>query len=238
MSINQQIDKLKGHSLILSQEFRDLIEGFSMLLPMNENQDLIYRVSKTKRARGFEVLRWNLIQQCIIGINKLVYDSKPQNPTAATLIAGILNAPQALRDKLEAAFSVPIKPAPSMLGQTAEEDPAIWEEIEKLETQELKEAFNQSLPELEQEWQWFSQRERKFRDLRDKRLAHIDVMSVGKEYALSAPQGPTWTEVKEAIERLVHVTEILLTILHQKDESFGQFQAIAREVAGDFWEIS
>ena len=50
MSIEQQVEKLKGHSLILSQEFRDLIETFSMLFPMNENQDLICRVSKTKQA--------------------------------------------------------------------------------------------------------------------------------------------------------------------------------------------
>src|ERR1700751_1235371 len=104
MRIDQQIDKLKGHTLILSQEFRDLIETFSMLLPMNENQDLIYRVSKTKRARGFEVLRWNLVQQCIIGVNKLVYDNKPQNPTAGNLIEAILSAPQGMRDKLKAVF--------------------------------------------------------------------------------------------------------------------------------------
>jgi hypothetical protein len=63
-------------------------------------------------------------------------------------------------------------------------------------------------------------------------------MAAGQEYRLAAPQGPTWKDVKEAVERLVHVTEILLTILHRKDESFGQFQAIAAEIASDFWEIS
>jgi hypothetical protein len=63
------------------------------------------------------------------------------------------------------------------------------------------------------------------------------VIAVGQEYSLAAPEGPTWKDVKEAVERLVHVTEILLTILHQKDESFGQFQAIASEVASEFWEI-
>jgi hypothetical protein len=63
-------------------------------------------------------------------------------------------------------------------------------------------------------------------------------MVVGQQYRLAASQGPTWKELKEAVERLVHVTEILLTILHRKDESFGQFQAIDAEVASDFWEIS
>jgi hypothetical protein len=133
MRIDQQIDKLKGHTLILSQEFRDLIETFSMLLPMNENQDLIYRVSKTKRARGFEVLRWNLVQQCIIGVNKLVYDNNPQNPTAGNLIEGILSAPQGMRDKLKAFFSVPIKSDPLIYRPEEEEkeQAAVWKKSRK-----------------------------------------------------------------------------------------------------------
>src|SRR5260221_11448444 len=124
---------------------------------MIEIQDLIYRVSKTKRSCVFEILRWNLVRQCIIGINKLVYDIEPQNPTAGRLIGAIITAPQALRDKLKAVFSVPIKAAPSMLGETTAEE-AIWEEIEKMETQELQQAFDQYLPQLEEQWEWFIER--------------------------------------------------------------------------------
>jgi hypothetical protein len=180
MSIEQQVEKLKGHSLILSQEFRDLIETFSMLFPMNENQDLICRVSKTKQARGFEVLRWNLVQQCIIGVNKLVYDNKPQNPTAGNLIEAILSAPQGMRDKLKAVFSVPIKSAPLIYRSEEEEkeQAAVWEEIEKIEMRELQQIFDAYLPKLDQEWEWFNERKQIFKDLRDKRFAHIDVMLV------------------------------------------------------------
>jgi hypothetical protein len=228
MSIDQQIDKLKGHALILPQEFRDLIESFSMLFPMNENQELICRLSKTKRALGFEILRSNLTHHCIIGINKLVYDAQSQNPTAGSLIEAILNAPQALRDKLKAIFSVPIKL----------EDPAIWEKIEKTEIQKLQRAFDQNLLQLEQDWQWFSQRRAKFKELRDQKLVHLDVTLVGQEYRLATPQGPLWKEVKEAVERLINVTEILLIILHQTSEDFEKYEAFAREVASDFWEMS
>jgi hypothetical protein len=152
MSIDQQIDKLKGHSRILSQEFRDLIESFSMLLPMNENQDLICRVSKTKRARGFEILRWNLTQQCIIGINKLVYDTGARNPTAGNLIELFLNAPEGMRDKLKAVFSVPIKSDPLIYISEEEEkeQAAVWEEIEKIEIRELQKIFDACLPKLNQ----------------------------------------------------------------------------------------
>jgi hypothetical protein len=44
--------------------------------------------------------------------------------------------------------------------------------------------------------------------------------------------------MKEAVGRLIQVAEILLTILHQKDESFEQAVKIARQIAADFWEIS
>jgi hypothetical protein len=64
------------------------------------------------------------------------------------------------------------------------------------------------------------------------------ILFFAEDNGLAAPQGPTWKEVKEAVERLVHVTEILLAILHQKDGSFGELKAIAAEVANDFWEVS
>jgi hypothetical protein len=44
--------------------------------------------------------------------------------------------------------------------------------------------------------------------------------------------------MKQAIERLVAVAEILLVILHQKDEAFNQFLKIARENAGAFWSVA
>jgi hypothetical protein len=94
------------------------------------------------------------------------------------------------------------------------------------------------VPELEKEWLWFSQHEEAFKKLRDKRFAHLDVSLVGQEYKLSEVEGPDWETVKEAVARLINVAEILLTILHKKDEGFDQAVQIARQIATDFWEIS
>ena len=46
MSLNQQIDKLKGHVLIFSEEFRDLIQSFEMLVPIAEDEALLKRSLK------------------------------------------------------------------------------------------------------------------------------------------------------------------------------------------------
>jgi hypothetical protein len=238
MSIEQRIAKLKGHVLIFSQEFRGLIESFEMLVPVAENRELLKKISKTRRAPGVGTVRWSLVQTCIIGITKLAYDNGSRNPTAGTLIETIADPPsKSLREKLKNAFSIPIKPALIPGDSSTKADLAVWQEIEKMEVQELRHSFEQYLPELEKQREWFSQHEEAFRELRDKRFAHVDVSLVNGEYKLCEVEPPAWSTVKEAVQRLVQVAEILLTILHQKDESFGQAIENARKEAADFWEI-
>jgi AbiU2 len=142
-----------------------------------------------------------------------------------------------VRDKLKDAFSIPIRPASTPEDSRAEEDLAAWKEIEKMEVQELRQAFDQHLPELEKQWKWLRQHREAFRELRDKRFAHIDVNLINQEYKLSEVEPPSWTTMKEAVGRLIQVAETLLAILHQKDESFEQAVKIARQIAADFWEI-
>ena len=238
MCSDQQIDKLKGHVLIFSEELRFLIQSLELLFPMAEDNELLHKISGSKRARGFSVNRWSLIQECIIGITKLAYDAGPQNPTAANLIEKILD-PQAeeLRQKLKGVFAVPIKLYRIPGRPPSKEDRAFREEIERQEIEELKQAFHLYLLELEKEWQWFKDHRDKFKDLRDRKLAHIDVAKAGQTYELKNAPGPEWGVVKEAVQRLIRIAELLLTILQKSDESFDQFVELARRDARDFWEI-
>jgi hypothetical protein len=238
MSNDQQIDKLKGHVLIFSDEFRDLILAFEMLVPVAEDQEVLNRFSRTKRAHGLQIVRGSLIQECIIGITKLAYDRDSKNPTAGRLIETILSLPTQTINKLKVAFSVPIKPSRASDRPRSEVDLLFWQEMEKMEIQQLQQSFDQYLPELEKEWQWFSQHEQAFKGLRDERFAHLDVSLVGQQYKLAAVEGPAWETVKEAVGRLIKVAEILLTVLHKKDEGFDQAVEMARQFANDFWAPS
>jgi hypothetical protein len=109
--------------------------------------------------------------------------------------------------------------------------------MERREVEELKQAFEQHLLELDKEWQWFSGHRDKFKELRDRRLAHVDVAKAGQAYELKNAPGPEWKVVKQAVQRLIHIAELLLTILQKKDESFDQFVELARRDARDFWGI-
>jgi len=138
MSSDQQIEKLKGHVLIFSEELRALLQSFELLFLAAEDHKLLKNVTGTKRARGFSVLRWSLIQECIIGITKTAYDSGPRNPTAGTLIEALLDPEtEELREKLEAFFAVPIKPGLTPGRPPSKEDLAIGQEIERQEVEEL-----------------------------------------------------------------------------------------------------
>jgi hypothetical protein len=209
-----------------------------MLLPVAENEDLLARFSGTKKVRGLLVIRWSMIQECVLGVTRLVYDEGKQNPTIGNMIEAIRNPPSApLWERLKTVFAVPIKPTPPMDRSWSDAELKMWAEVEKQETEELRQAFDRYLPKLQEEWDWFESHRNPFKDLRDKRIAHLDTSKVGNDYVPKGVKGPEWGDIKKAIQRLINVAEILLTILHQKDESFGQFVEIAKRDARAFWGI-
>jgi hypothetical protein len=142
------------------------------------------------------------------------------------------------REKLKDAFADPIKAFLASDRSPTEADLLVGQEMEKMDVQGLRQSFDQYLLELEKERQWFSQHQEAFKELRDKRFAHLDVKLVGREYKIAEVKGPDWKTVKEAVAHLINVAEILLTILHKEDQSFAQAVEIARQIASDFWEIS
>jgi hypothetical protein len=81
MSGHQQLDKLKGHALIFSDEVRDLILGFQMLVPIAQDEQLLKRFPAPTSAR-YANCAWLSHWGMHIGITKLTYDSGSQNPTA------------------------------------------------------------------------------------------------------------------------------------------------------------
>jgi hypothetical protein len=174
-----------------------------------------------------------LIQESL-GITKLAFDQQPNNPSARNLITGLL-APEAkeLREALKADFAVPIRPGPP-LGERTPEQLQDWEEHwkeeEKREAKELEAAFEEHLKSLCERWFWFENHRTEFKKIRDKQLAHLDTSKVGSDYVLTPVNGPDWKTVREAIDRLVELAELLLTVLHRLDESFDQFRQLAKEM--------
>jgi hypothetical protein len=49
-----------------------------------------------------------------------------------------------------------------------------FKEINKTEIAEGQQTFDDNISQIKEQWKWFSQHQTKFKDVRDKRLAHLD----------------------------------------------------------------
>lgn len=67
----------------------------------------------------------------------------------------------------------------------------MWEQDKQREPIELREAFDEQLKCIGEQRAWFNTHHRKFKDLRDRRLAHLDTSRVGKNYVLRKVSGPS-----------------------------------------------
>jgi hypothetical protein len=225
----EQIEKLRGHALLFSENLRSLIQAFEMLQPVAEDQSLLRRYSGTERAHGLLVVRWSLIQECLIGIAKLAFDRQANNPSARNLVTGLLG-PEAkeIREILRAEFAVPIRPAPNPGCEFTKVDLEVWEEVEKQEVNELQKEYDGHLKGLREGWLWFENHQTEFKKIRDKQLAHLDTSKAGSDYVLTPVSGPDWKTVKEAIDRLVELAKLLLTVLHRLDEFVRPVSAVGQ----------
>jgi hypothetical protein len=190
----EQIEKLKGHVLLFSENLRSLVQTLEMLRPVAEDADLLRRYSGTDRVLA---VRWSTIQECLIGITKLAFDQQPNNPSAVNLISELLSPEaEAVREGLKAKFVIPILLTSIHGRELTEQDLVFRAEIEKQEIKELEAAFEKYLEELCQKWSWFEKRRNEFKRIRDSRLAHSDTSKVGSDYVLGPVDGPDWKTTK------------------------------------------
>jgi AbiU2 len=235
-----QIDKLRSQTLLFSEKLSSLIQTFEMLRPVAEDQELLRKYSGTKHAPGLSILRWSMIQECLIGIPKLALDRDERSLSARNLIAKLL-APEAKEGRavLKKEFAVPIKRG-SVPGEPTLENSRDWEEVwkeeEKREIEKLGIEFDQHLKQLCKGRAWFESNRKKFTDIRNKNLAHFETSKVGTDYVLTPVSGPDWSTLENAVNRLIELAELLLLVLHQKDGSFPQLRELAKRDAFNFWQ--
>jgi AbiU2 len=239
VNVQDQIREYKGYVELLAEELRALIESFELLRPIAENLELLKRFrGNESSSRGLLKIRQDLVRYCVLGITKLVYDEQKNNPTVGILIDNLLDRKHdPIRSRLKDVFSTPIKLSHPPGQALPNKEVELRARQEQQDARELSETFDRHLSELQKHRDWFDSHKTEFLDFRDKLIAHLDAILVGKKYQLTKVSGPTWGVMKQAIERLVAVAEILLVILHQRDEGFDQVLKLARENSDAFWSL-
>ena len=239
MNAEAQIRKYKGHVKILAEELRALIESFELLRPIAEDPKLLKRFRSNEGSRGLRAIRRDLIFFCVLGITKLVYDKQTKSPTVNVLIGALLEPKHdPIRSRLKDVFSVPIPFSHRPDQPLPNKEDELRMKQKRQDVRELSETFDRYLSELQNHRDWFDSHEREFKELRDERIAHLEAHFFANKYELSRASGPTWGVMKQAIERLVTAVELLLEMLHGRDEGFDHHLKLVRENADAFWSFS
>ena len=240
MNIPAQKRKLKRLVPIFSEELRAVLQHHYLLLPAAGNAKIIARVSNSPMARGFRVLRYHMIRTDVLGICRIAFDQDGR-VSALTLIEQLLKpGAEGLRESFKADYSRPSPiPTKRMDGTPlTEEDKQMWRQVEEDQSQERAAEFFELLKQLEEDRDWLGNHQDKFKKLRDKHIAHLEVRASPQGvYEIVSPGGPTWGVIKETLDRLVRIAENLLPLVLQKDENFDQANELFKRDADAFWKL-
>jgi hypothetical protein len=239
MAYEQSIEKLKGHTRAFVEELEWIIQCSELVQPTIKDKDLISVFARNKRTLGFHIFRRSVASYCIIGITRLTYDHGPKNPAAGKLIADITcRGADRLREELKSAFARP-RPPGKVPGLTpSEQDLADSEDIDKIDIVKDRQTFDDKISQLKEQWDWFSEHETKFKDFRDKRVAHLEVSKHGGAYEPTEIESLKWDLAAQAVGRLITIAKLLSEILENEGRDFDQFEKLARRDAKDFWQIT
>jgi hypothetical protein len=238
MAYEQQIAKLKGYAIAFTDELEWIIQCFELVQPTIMDLDLETEFMGNKRRLGFRIFQRIVARDCVIGITRVTFDHGPKNPTARKIITA-LTCPGAnqLREELKSAFARPFIPGEVPGRPLSELDLTAFEEMDKIETAGRQQTYDDHISQLKEHWKWFSEYETKFKDSRDKRLAHLDVSKFGDKYEPTEIGSFGWNLVVEALRRLIEIAKLLSAILGNPSRNFDQFESFAQETAKDFWQI-
>jgi hypothetical protein len=238
--ISNRIQGLGKKVEIFSEELRAVLQHHHLLLSIAEDSEIISQFSKTQRARGFRVLRYHMFRTDIVGICKIAFDHDRRVVSALKLIKELLSQDgnelrQVLKDQYSKPWTVPTHqsdgtPLPG-------DEIQIWQTEELRASNERAEEFVRLLKELAEEREWLKARSRVFKELRNKQIAHLEVKEGGDgDFENVKPDNPSWQTVKETLQHLVRVAEMLLSLVLQKSESFEQAHALYEKDADAFWK--
>lgn len=176
-----KIEKLEAHASHLLDAFISLRERYAMLDPMLFNEDVCKQHGSGRQALGFKILRHSLFLSCAQDIANLSMDDDKEEraPSLLNLVRALTD--DAIRNTLRERYSL------LCIHSVEETDPAIVAALRDIEAQkkgERRMRFDELYCELTEAWAILSTNlaMKKFRDIRDKVSAHIEVRYKAGKY--------------------------------------------------------
>lgn len=90
LPVPEQVERVRGLAEFLDHEWEMLVRSFEMLVPAAIDPDLIARFRTSEGSWGFDLIRMQLIERCVLSVYKLLADGNDTNPSLLTLVRPFL----------------------------------------------------------------------------------------------------------------------------------------------------
>jgi len=229
-----QIEKLQAHSSHLLDGFLGLREKYAMLEPMLFDIEVVTEHGSNQRKRGFTILRNTLFLSCVQDIAKLSLDSDNNAPSIKNIIKALES--EVLRLELRKQF------ASWKMPSIGENDPAIIENLQKLELQKEEQRrteFDTNYSQLLGLWNQLAASSilDAFRIIRNKLSAHMDIHYVDGSYKLLdiSTFGVNWNNLRESIAALQEIVELLGLLIRNSGFAWDDLDTQLVKTGASFW---
>lgn len=231
-----QIKKIQAHAEHLLKGFLILRERYEMLVPMLFDADVIKNHGTQTKYRGFICIKNNLFLFCCQDISKLCLDNDDKSPSIKTIVSRLQSQP-ALLKKLEDQYAVSYIDPPA-----GEKDTIVLAAfMRKMESEEAERRvkFNELTSQLHTKWSTLSSSHilPKFKTIRDKAAAHIDVhLDNGKYQEIDiGALGIKWEDIGEMIFAMQDIVELIGLIVRAASFSWDDLDRQLKKIADGFW---
>ncbi len=175
------LEKIKGLSEVLLDEFIFLKEKYALLEPMIFDHSVIERCGAREATPGFKLLRHTLFLGLIQDIANIALDRDDRSPSLQNISRLLENGET--KSQLRKAYSSYVLP-----GKELETDQAILEELIRIENERssaLGDEFDKYYDEFFKLWEELklSSEIKSFKTIRDKVTAHTEINSNTIAYA-------------------------------------------------------
>jgi len=230
-------DKVVAHAGHLLDVFRGLRARFAILEPLLFDQEVVARLGAGRRAHGLQILRGTLLESCILGIAKLVYDGDDRSPSLLRLIEA-LQDPK-LSEALREDFAV------WHLAPTSGDEPeviALLQAAERREEAERRIKFDQFVDELRSSGAGLESSATlvSFRAMRDQLIAHNQLAFDGADYKPLdvTTLGLKLGDLRVVIDSLERIVDLISLIFRNASFDFEGLRAQLVTDRNAFWAPS
>jgi hypothetical protein len=233
--MEEQIEKLIGHTDQLLERFLGLRQKYAFLQPMIFDRQAAQRHGGGARAEGFETIRQALFLSCIQDVVSLTCDKDERTPSVTKIMEALSN--HQLRTSLRRRFSTWTTPVSGDVSESlAASIRARDIEVQKRRSADFDETYQGVLSKWDnlRKQSWLTG----FKTVRDQITAHPEVRKGSDRryhHVDAAKLGLKWTDLGKSLDLLQPLVLDLNLIIRNASFAMEDFESSLKESAQAFW---